>query len=396
MQISTQLLEQLLYEDESPTLDFKRDQYPFEGAGNDEKSELLKDILSFVNGWRRFDAYILIGVEEVKGGRSSVVGVTTHLDDAKLQQFVNSKTQRPAHFTYHQAKLENKDIGVLYIPPQERPLYLKKAFGKLERQTVYIRRSSSTDIASPDEIAKMGQAITFENDSLPLLELQFFDSEKLLPLGNSFEAKTENLNFPDGSDIPDYGNITIPAGPGVSHIIPSFEKNRQFYRDMAAYFKQKRETSQIDFYIFNAGSVVAQDVKINLEIDDPEHRLIFRDAGDMMDEPSSSRLASLVSAPSFGIDIYVCLTSRGYVVRGELGKVQAKAFAHTCSGLFVGSLIHQKIGVTAHVFADNLPSPRSCTLIFDMKPKFTTLCVNRLLDMIDKNFSNNSLNGLEK
>ena len=45
-------LEQLLYEEEGPTLDFKRDQYAFAKATEDEKSELLKDILGFVNCWR--------------------------------------------------------------------------------------------------------------------------------------------------------------------------------------------------------------------------------------------------------------------------------------------------------------------------------------------------------
>ena len=70
--MNSALLEELLNEDEGSTLDFKRDQYPFEGADDDLKAELLKDILAFVNAWRRTDAYILIGVEEVKGGRSKV------------------------------------------------------------------------------------------------------------------------------------------------------------------------------------------------------------------------------------------------------------------------------------------------------------------------------------
>ena len=67
-------LEQLLYEDESATLDFKKEQYKFVKATDDDKSELLKDILGFTNGWRRSNAYILIGVEEVRGGRSNVLG----------------------------------------------------------------------------------------------------------------------------------------------------------------------------------------------------------------------------------------------------------------------------------------------------------------------------------
>ena len=52
------LLEELLNEEESPSLDFKRDQYPFQGESNDVKSELLKDILAFANSWRHTEATV--------------------------------------------------------------------------------------------------------------------------------------------------------------------------------------------------------------------------------------------------------------------------------------------------------------------------------------------------
>jgi predicted HTH transcriptional regulator len=154
--MNSTLLEELLNEDESATLDFKRDQYPFDKASDEQKSELLKDILAFANAWRRTDAYILVGVEDVKGGRSNVVGVTSHFDDASIQQFVNGKTNRPVTFSYQVFPFEGAQVGIFHLPLQDRPIYLKKDFGKLKQREVYIRRGSSTDIAEPDEIAKMG------------------------------------------------------------------------------------------------------------------------------------------------------------------------------------------------------------------------------------------------
>jgi predicted HTH transcriptional regulator len=74
--MNAELFESLLYQSESEVLDFKVDQYPFEAATDVQKSELLKDILAFANAWRRSDAYILIGVEEVRGGRSIVRGMS--------------------------------------------------------------------------------------------------------------------------------------------------------------------------------------------------------------------------------------------------------------------------------------------------------------------------------
>lgn len=65
--MDTELIEHLLHEDEGVELDFKQEQYPFKNADDVAKSELLKDILAFVNAWRRSTAYILIGVEEKRG-----------------------------------------------------------------------------------------------------------------------------------------------------------------------------------------------------------------------------------------------------------------------------------------------------------------------------------------
>ena len=110
------ILETLLYQPEGSALDFKQEQYLFEGADVGKKAELLKDILAFANAWRLTTAYILIGVREVKGGRSEIGGVQEHLDDAILHQFVNGKTQRPVEFTYLPFRVEGVEIGVLEIP----------------------------------------------------------------------------------------------------------------------------------------------------------------------------------------------------------------------------------------------------------------------------------------
>jgi hypothetical protein len=61
--------------------------------------------------------------------------VSHHLDDAQLQQFVNSKVQRPAVFSYNSVNVDGPDIGVIAIPLQERPVYLTKSYGRLGADT---------------------------------------------------------------------------------------------------------------------------------------------------------------------------------------------------------------------------------------------------------------------
>jgi len=96
------IFESLLFEEEGTTIDFKKEQYRFVKASDEEKSELLKDIMGFANAWRRSKTYILIGVEEVRGGKSNVLGIdaSDQLDDHALQQFVNNLVNTPVRFQY--------------------------------------------------------------------------------------------------------------------------------------------------------------------------------------------------------------------------------------------------------------------------------------------------------
>ena len=88
-----------------------------------------------VNTHRYRTAYILVGVEEVKGSRSKAVGVDQHWEDASLHQFVNSKTNRPAAFSYFPFNFDGKSIGVFSIPIQRLPVYLLAKYGKSNPNT---------------------------------------------------------------------------------------------------------------------------------------------------------------------------------------------------------------------------------------------------------------------
>lgn len=155
--MDAQLFESLLYRGESETLDFKVDQYSFEKATDEEKSELLKDILAFANAWRNSNAYILLGIHEGRGGKAAALGMTKQLDDHAVHDFVNSKTQKPITFSYEVFPFDGKQCGIIEIPVQERPFFLVKDFGGLKANEVYMRRGSATGTAKPDEIAEMGK-----------------------------------------------------------------------------------------------------------------------------------------------------------------------------------------------------------------------------------------------
>ena len=68
MAIDLNIIQQLCLEGESNHLDYKRDQYPFVGAADCDKAELLKDILALANAFRTEIAYVLIGVAQTSDG----------------------------------------------------------------------------------------------------------------------------------------------------------------------------------------------------------------------------------------------------------------------------------------------------------------------------------------
>ena len=246
--LTDNLIESILYEDEGAALDFKRGPYPFEGAERHQKGELLKDILAFANAFRRTTAYILIGVEDVPGGRGIVHGVDRHPDDASLQQFVNEKTNRPIAFRYRAREVEGKQIGIIEIPVQPRPLYLTKDYGKLKARAVYVRRGSSTSEATPDEVARMGASLPAT--SFPELDVALGRAEEDLRIGLHLEAPTVVFRLP--ASIPDYANGPVLPGGGVLDFGSS---NRNYWRDAAAYARDLGRLRSFQVVIENVGTV---------------------------------------------------------------------------------------------------------------------------------------------
>ena len=148
----------LLLRSESETLDFKRNNYAFVGGTEEQKAELLKDILAIANAFRDADGYIVIGVAEENGRAKNVVGVQTMLADHDVHQFINSKTNRPVFFAVENIEHDGKSLTLIRInKAQDRPLFLTKQYGGLQKNVVYIRHGSSTAEASPDEIKQMGE-----------------------------------------------------------------------------------------------------------------------------------------------------------------------------------------------------------------------------------------------
>lgn len=372
--------EQLLYEEEGTTLDFKKEQYLFSKAGDIEKSELLKDILGFANAWRRAAAFILIGVEDVQGGRGKIIGISPndHLQDHSLQQFVNNLTNRPVRFHYEAFSAEGKHIGIISIEEQIRPIYLKRDYGKLKKNEVYVRRGSSTDPtkpALPEEIATMGIGSSQED---ALLFIQFCHVETEKPLGSSLAWESEYCKMPPQYSIPD---LSSPKRDILQASILD-HTNHDFYRELADYECVCRLCQPVRLAVENIGKVAARNVRVEMVASNPAEITALEES-DLPSRPSKDRFTN----PAFlrGIrsihqdpgDIAIESTSERLIIKADFGDLQPGR--RICSETFyIGSKISQEILLSIFVYADNLTVPRESILNISVSSKTTSMTVEQL------------------
>jgi|HubBroStandDraft_1064217.scaffolds.fasta_scaffold01793_2 hypothetical protein len=355
--VDRKLIERLLYESEGDALDFKRDQYPFVGATDEQKSELLKDILAFANSWRRTDAFILIGVDEVQGGEPKLVGVSTHLDDADLQQFVNSKAHRPIRFAYHTILVDTTSIGVIHIPSQHRPIFLRKAFGKLKANTVYLRRGSSTTEALPDEVAQMGATEHSRDVLVPQLSFHIGNRvartiEQAMPI-----LKVANVTTPTVSEIPDY--------MGSEQWAILNRANRDFYRQLIEYYRVRTSVAQVGFAITNDGQVLAENTSVELRVPDVNDELILLQQDGLPMRPKT--VHDLV--PDVNVhfrheveDVAVRRVQDEWLVTVHFGRIRPKETVWAGDLLWIGANSSRELTLPGRIFADNIPDPIACEL----------------------------------
>jgi hypothetical protein len=352
------LFEVLLYQNESETLDFKEDQYAFDGATDIQKSELLKDILAFANSWRREDAYILIGVREVRGGRSIVCGASSHLLNRNLQQFVNSKINRPITFSYAENEFDGHKVGVLAVPIQDRPFFLTKDYGRLKAKTVYVRRGDTTDAASPDEIYKMGSVVN-RPESQPTLRLAFADLQKRSELGTELTLACKLYNLPKPDSIPDYGRQ--PSGPFGIDLHADISANQDFLRDIAEFVYRYGILQPMGFVVKNPSTVAATNVNLRFRMPSSAVQVCSKD--EMPSKPSANKFANMVGRSVFHKSgVTVSRHGDFHDVRIEIGTGQPGIDEWCTEEIFVGGPGGFDVPLEITLSADNLRFPQVQTL----------------------------------
>lgn len=256
-----ELLTALRYKSEGTDIDFKSTQYRFIGGSEDNKAEMLKDILAMANAWRDGPGYILLGFKDQRPHPAEVVGISGTIDDAQVQQFVHGKVKPKLTFRYEEHLYEGKAVGVITIPKQKRAFYLAHAYGKLKSNVVYVRRGSSTDEAEPPEITAMALADAGRGDMRVDLSV-FTTNNDSLP--DTFARSY--LKFIE--DFPDYEKPRQARDPFEINVSPSiWHDNRDFWREYAEYVRVDEGLVEMKFVLLNRSEVQLSNAKLEVSIE---------------------------------------------------------------------------------------------------------------------------------
>ena len=350
-----ELLEHLLHEPESQSLDFKQAQYRFERAFELDKSELLKDVLAFVNSWRRTSAYVLIGVKEVKGGRGQVIGIADHIEDASLQQFVNSKTQRRVELSYEVVRVEGVEIGVIEIPIQDRPVYAEKDYGKVKARAVYFRAGSSTREANPEEIARMGAQQSVE--AALNLVLSWADAGERRFLSSLYSADTLRLEprLPANT----FDSATRPLAITDRMI---FAANENYSRELIEYCFQQALYVPLGLALTNESRSAARRVSFVGSI--PRSGVDILDYLEPLPQPDFLVLPSpdLMLPTGDEVQAEFRRSRDRWEISVDFRDIRPRETVFTHSNLWLSATVSSVVELRGDLFADNLPEPIQCSL----------------------------------
>ena len=364
MQMDGVLLESLLHQEEGPALDFKQAQYPLGKGSTPEKKailkgELIKDILAMANASREVPAFILIGVEEIKGGRSRIIGVQSHLDDANLHQLINSKTQRPVEFSYFPFSYKGSEIGVIEIPVQDRFLYLTQDYGRLHENVVYIRDGSSTRTANPDEVIEMSIPRP------PMLDLDWADfaSEGVVHSPYTVHSLILEPFLDDDTFQPAPPPSQTLYGIDLSALSTS-RPNPEYSRDLILYTWCKALSKPLGLWVHNKSTVTGRRIRF-------EGSIAKRDGFTVMDDlpefPNKhlynfvdTNITSLANFNEPTMELSV--DKECWNIYVEFGDIRPDERILTCDTLWFGSREPKNVRLEGRLLGDNLPEPIKCEL----------------------------------
>jgi hypothetical protein len=266
-----------------------------------------------------------------------------------VPQFVNHKTNRLVQFEYSEFEADGRTLAVIRIPTQRRPFFLLKPYGRLQAQVVYVRRGTSTDLADPDEIFKMGEALVPAKDT-PQIEVQFADLADRKQLGAEVKIDGLFLEPLSNGELPEVGEHN-PMGASLRF----GGLNRQYYRELREYVWARNAVRGFGFVARNTSHTVALGAKATFTLPYTDDIVLLRR---LPRRPKYHyELAHLMQSPPPVVDVNpdVWFDRHGaeWHLHINFDKVRPGANTWTVSRLYIGTRTARTVIPSGELFDDN-------------------------------------------
>jgi hypothetical protein len=159
-------VEKLISLVESSNLDFKSE---IDLDSKRGKTDFLVEVLGLANAVDK-PAFLVLGIED---NPRKVLGLPEDITEERLLKTISDNCRPPMKCSFNTVDHKGKQVGILTIDGSNRPYVLKKDLGFQDERgkqhiytdkQVFIRRGSTGDIASPDEVIEMAVERDSKND----------------------------------------------------------------------------------------------------------------------------------------------------------------------------------------------------------------------------------------
>lgn len=206
-------IENVIHSGENEHVEFK---YELRISDAQDKAEFVRDIIALANAHGDADRYLLVGVHEKRPPRDVK---DLDLDDAMLQQIIESYVEPRVEFAYHQAIYDGTTLGIVHIQRSTRRFHLvskdltgKDSSGKhtklLERGQIWIRRGSKKSPLTAADFERLRDDFLSDYLHQPNLAVAFANGETEVQLAADWVGQEGGWR-----DDGNHKGVAVPPSP---------------------------------------------------------------------------------------------------------------------------------------------------------------------------------------
>ncbi len=311
------------------------------------------------------------------------IAASDHLDDHALQQFVNNLSNQPVRFHYQAFEFEGKQIGIINIGEQTRPIYLKRDYGKLANEKVYVRRGSSTDPTKPASLEEIAQMRVDVSETRAELVVEFADIDADDTRGTNIFWEAEFCEMPAMETIPDLAPQERGYQFGIALSDPFNRPNSDFFRELAHFEFMRRLFQPVRLIARNVGPIAANNVRVELAVPANIGVIVVDELPerpkrvDILNNATFRRVRSFQRSPG---DVSIDKNNERFRIDIDCGHLQPGRRVWS-EVFYIGNGATGSLSLSGLVFADKLPQPKAFTLTVSVTVTKTNLTVEELCSL---------------